>query len=143
MMTPMDFEQALDRWGSELDAWPDGAGDEARALLAADPEAARQLSAARRVDGFLLELRRHHPTAGLPARVTKRVAEAAADPADRLLGWLGARLWRPALIALVVTTAGFLAGAMVGSPAVDPQLAEAVTTLAFNDIYAEVENAQP
>ncbi len=145
MMTRAQFEQALDRWGSDLGQWPAAEAQAARALLAAQPDAGRALEAAHRVDGYFAQLRDHAPPSYLARHIGARAAEAAAAPAalERLLGWFGARLWRPAVIALLVTGVGFIAGATVGSPGIDSELAEDVTTLAFNDIYAEIEDAEP
>lgn len=143
MMTAPEFEQALDRWGTDLDAWPQADAECAQTLLARDRQARHLLEAARNVDAFLGGLREHVPPAHLQARIIAHAAAAGPDPVEQVVGWLTARLWRPALGAMLLATAGFLAGVTVTEPAVDPGLAEDVMSLAFSDIYAEVEDAQP
>jgi uncharacterized membrane-anchored protein len=142
-MTPLEFEQALDRWGADVGCWPPAEAARARAHLAEHPDARRLLEAAQRVETFLDELREHAPPTHLADRIRARAAAAGvdADPFERMFGWFIARLWRPALLALLVTTAGFITGMAVTDP-VDPELAEDVMTLAFSDIYAELEDAQ-
>lgn len=144
MMTPLELEQALDRWGTDLDQWPEGEADRVRPLLAEDEEARRLLQSARAVDDFLAGLRPHTPPDYLAGRIVARAAgDAAPDLLEQVLGWLTARAWRPALFALLLTGAGFLTGTMVTEPGLDPVLAEEAMTLAFSDIYGELENAQP
>lgn len=144
-MTPREFEQCLDRWGADIERWPAAQAQAARSLLAADDEASLALAAERQVDEFVAGLRHHVPPAHLAARITARAndTDQASDPVDRMIGWFGTRLWRPALIAVLVTSAGFLTGMNLTVPAVDTELADDVMTLAFNDIYAEMEHAQP
>lgn len=143
-MTRLEFEQALDRWSADLTRWPARDAEAARALLAVDRQARRSLDAARAVDAHLAALRTHRAPGHLAARIGARV-RAAATPPDRLervLGWLTDRLWRPALLAMLIATAGYLTGLSVSDP-LDPSLTEDVMTLAFSDIYAELENAEP
>jgi anti-sigma-K factor RskA len=143
-MTRGDFEQGLDRWGADLGGWPAEEAERARVYLATDGDARRLLDAARQVDAFLGELRQHAAPGHLAGRILARVRGAGAEPdrLERMLGWLSARLWRPALLAMLVTTAGFLTGMAINEP-VDSALAEDVMTLAFSDLYAELEDAQP
>jgi len=144
-MTNLEFEQALDRWGTDLDRWPASEAERGRACLAADEGARRLLEAARGVDAFLEGWRTHAPPAYLAARIRGRATAGdlgAPDALETLLGWFTARLWRPVLFATVVTTAGYITGLAVTGPDVDPVLAEDVMTLAFSDIYGELEDAQ-
>ncbi|HEX7037660.1 MAG TPA: hypothetical protein VF210_17960 [Pseudomonadales bacterium] len=143
-MTRLEFEQALDRWGADLERWPAREAEAARALLATDPQARRALDAARAVDAHLAALRTHRAPSHLAARIGTRVRAAAAPPdrLERLFGWLTDRLWRPAVLAMLIAGAGYLTGLSVNDPA-DPSLTEDVMTLAFSDIYAELENAEP
>jgi hypothetical protein len=142
-MKRVELEHALDRWGADFDRWPAEEAARARAYLATDREARRLLGAAGEVDAFVGELRRHRAPSYLAGRILAHVAGAPTpDRLEQVLGWLTARVWRPALLAIIVTTAGFLAGMAIDEP-VDPELTEDVMTLAFSDIYAELEDAQP
>jgi hypothetical protein len=139
-MTRLEFEQALDRWGTDFSQWPVPEADHARAYLATDLEGRRLLDAAQQVDVFLLGMRQHTPPAYLAGRILAHAAEP--DRLEQMLGWFSARMWRPALFAVVVTTAGFLTGIGAPDAGVDAELAEDVMTLAFSDIYSELEDAQ-
>ena len=142
-MTPAEFEQALDLWGADFGRWPAEEAARARVYLAKDQHALRLLEAALEVDTFVDGLRRHRTPAYLAGRILAHIPRAPApDRLEAVLGWLTARVWRPALLAMIVITAGFLTGMVVDEP-VDPELTENVMTLAFSDIYAELENAQP
>lgn len=138
-MTPLEFDQALDRWGADLDQWPGAAAERGRACLAASPDARRSLAAARQVDAYLQGLARGAAPPHLAARIVASVPRP--DGVERLLDWFTARLWRPAVLALAVTVGGYLAGASIDQP-VDTELADAVMSLAFNDLYAELDDAQ-
>ncbi len=141
-MTPLEFEQALDRWGTDLDDWPGDAATRARALLAEGaPAPRRSLEAATRVDVFLREL--GNAADPVPAHLAARIV-ARAPERDRLqrgLDWLTGRRWRPAVLALVLAVGGFLTGSAVDDP-VDAKLADAVMSLAFSDLYAEVNDVR-
>lgn len=142
-MTRTEFELALDRWGPDLGRWPAGDAERGRACLAADADAVRLLEAAREVDAYLAGLQPHAPPPHLPGTIRALVAEVARpDRLEEMLGWLTGRLWRPALLAMLIAGAGFVTGTAVTEQP-DPELAEDVMTLAFSDIYAELENAQP
>jgi hypothetical protein len=137
-MTAIEFEQALDRWGANLDDWPPELAARGRDRLANDLDARRQLTAARTVDDALLALQPHRA----PAHLAMRIAASAPrqDGLDRALNWLTERLWRPAMLALVLAVGGYLAGISVSDP-LDPTLADDVMSLAFNDLYAELDDA--
>lgn len=142
-MTPPELQQALDRLGTDLDHWPQDQAILARQCLATSREARRVMDTARRLDVMLAGLSKHSAPSHLAARIVARAADAAADPVEQALGWFTAHLWRPVALALLLTTAGFLAGTALSGPQVDAQLAEDVMTLAFSDIYAELEDVQP
>lgn len=144
MTTPLtiaELEDALDRWGGDLSSWPPQQAERARQLAAADATAAARLEAARVLDGYLDELTRHAPPPWLASRITARAAQVPRDAVERLLGWLGGRLWRAALLALVPVVAGLLLGTATVEP-VDSGLASDVMTLAFSDLYGEIDDAQ-
>lgn len=139
-MTEHEFEIALDRWGSDLGQWPPEQAALARKCLAARPGARRALEEAVLADRYLAGLCTHHPPVYLKARILARLP--AVDSGERLLAWLTARLWRPAVLALLPVAAGFLVGLALTEP-LDTDLTEEVVTLAFTDLYGEVEYAQP
>jgi len=145
-MTEADFQRALDRWGSNLDGWPAEAAAAARELLELSPRAAAELAAAQRLDAHLGTLGGHRAPAHLGSRIAASVAGEAAAQAggatlDGQLGWLGASGWRPAMLGVLLLTAGYLAGTL-GGDGVDAELADDVMALAFTDLYAEIDDAQ-
>jgi len=145
-MTEAEFERCLDRWGGDLERWPDAAATAARALIARSPRAAAAHSAARRVDRYLAGLAGHTAPARLATRIAANVADQAGAATagamlDRLLGWLGASGWRPATLGMLLLAAGYVAG-LLGGGAPDAELADDVVALAFTDLYAEIDDAQ-
>lgn len=140
-MTPLEFEQALDRWGTNLESWPADRAAAARVLLAAHAGARDTLAAAGEVEAFLKALDGAEGPA--PAYLAARIVARAPgrDRLQRSLDWLTGRRWRPAVLALAVVAAGYLTGTLVEDP-VDAELAEAVMSLAFSDLYAEVDDAR-
>jgi anti-sigma-K factor RskA len=157
-MTQLEFEAGLDRWGADLARWPPEAAAQAHTRLAADPQARQALAAAAAVDGYLHGLREDTAPQHLERQILARLerTERAAAPASpgtatRMVDWLTQRLWRPALLALVPLFAGFLIGhgsvPLVSTQAdaevvVDAEVAAAMATLAFSDLYAEFDDAQ-
>lgn len=138
-MTPREFEQALDHWGAKLEHWPADQAAAARALLAEHAGARDALVAAGEVEAFLQSLGSAESPA--PAYLAARIVARAPrrDRLQRSLDWLTGRHWRPAVLAVAVVAIGYLAGTLVEDP-VDTELAEAVMSLAFSDLYAEVDD---
>lgn len=85
------------------------------------------------------QLRAEPAPAGLHRRILARLP--ARSDGDGLLGWITARLWRPALVAALPIVAGFCIGLAVPAPDHEA-LAEEVALLAFAD-YTELTDAQP
>jgi len=160
-MTEAEFAVLLDRYGADRARWPAPDAERADDLLSESPIARRDLAAARAVDEWLAELHPHEAPAGLAESILERVhsiervqrAAAAAgterrpDPLDRAdlldtaIRWLTARLWRPVLVAALPVVAGFAIG--VALPAeTDTELASQIGTLAFVDIYEELDHAE-
>lgn len=148
-MTEAEFTELLDRHGGDRTHWPAADAQRADALLGGSAAARRHLAAARTVDHWLADLRPHVAPAGLAesilARVQRAEATAAAetrpDPLETALRWLTARLWRPVLAAALPVLAGFAIG--VALPAdTDTELASQIGTLAFVDIYEELDDAE-
>lgn len=140
-MTIEELEAALDRWGPDFDRWPPDEAERARAAVAVDPMARREFEAASEVERFLEGLRRHTAPVHLAGRIGARAREVP-DRLEVMLAWLTARIWRPAVLAMVMISAGYLTGIIVQEP-LDEALVEDVMTLAFSDIYAELEDVQP
>lgn len=149
-MTPQQFAYGLDRWGPDPSLWPAAYAQDARRLLDADPQARQALATAAAADEFLASLRRPTVPVHLEQRIVAQLsaaapAAAAAQPPTAatlpLLEWLTARLWRPALAALIPIVAGFLLGLGSVEP-VDHELAADLAMLAFSDLYAEFDDAQ-
>ena len=91
------------------------------------------------LDRWLAELRGHVAPAGLASAIMARI-----EPPERFeqfLAWLTARLWRPVLIGALPVIAGFALG--LGVPQqTDADLASQIGTLAFVDIYEELDDAE-
>lgn len=148
-MTEAEFAELLDHHGSDRTHWPAADAERADDLLGGSAAARRELAAARAVDHWLADQRAHVAPAGLAESILERVrrVEATApigtrpDPLDSVFQWLTARLWRPVLVATLPVLAGFAIG--VALPAdTDTELASQIGTLAFVDIYEELNDAE-
>ena len=137
------FEDALDRWGSNLYDWPAEERQAAEALLAQSKNAESLLQAERRIDSALSMLRQHAVPPGLEQRIHVRLtsAESHGDRGQRKWSWVTASLWRPALLAGLPLVFGFALG--LGLPDLSEQeLADQVSMLALTNIYQEIDDAQ-
>ncbi len=139
-MTDDQFEDALDRWGADLNRWPERDARKARRVLAVSRRARRMLTAARSLDEQLQGLRDHVAPAHLESRIMARL-NTDGDP-GWALPWIVRGRWRPALLALAIGAGGFLLGLTAAAPE-NPDLTEEVMTLAFSDLYAEVNDVAP
>lgn len=72
-MTPEQFEDALDRYGNDIDAWPSMSGDAARRLMASSSRAAAMWRQATRIEAFM---RAHDPGLWIPPEQVLRVSNA-------------------------------------------------------------------
>jgi hypothetical protein len=142
-MNRRELEAGLDRWGGDLGRWPPPEADAARALADRDDAARRLLSAAASIEDHLAACRDHAPPDHLAARISAGIdaAPARRDPVESALCWLTGNRWRPAVLGALLTLAGYLAGGLAVEP-VDTELADEVISLAFTDIYGEVDDAQ-
>lgn len=111
MMTLQTFQSGLDRWGSSLTNWPRREQDAARALLAADAEARRQLALAEQLARHLQQppaardsdaLRRRLKT--IPAHYTQPGRLRAARTPR---GWRNG--WWPGGVGVAVAGGGVMA----------------------------------
>ena len=132
-MTNEEFAECLDRYGSDLERWPDGQRAVGRAF--ADTAAGRrELDAARAFDALLAETSSAPEPLGLKERILANV-KAEGRPMD-LVTWLFAPLWRPVAIAVGPLALGFTVGFTY--PETD-SLEEAVAVIAFTEIEEAVD----
>ncbi|MCE2424647.1 MAG: hypothetical protein J4F45_06035 [Pseudomonadales bacterium] len=105
-MDLVDFENALDRHGAELDRWPAPLAPPARELLEVSTDARRLLEDALRLQTVLDEI-----LADVPAPLGLKTRVLANLPAvEPWLQWWTAKAWRPAALALVPLVVGFGVG---------------------------------
>lgn len=131
-----ELAEALDRWGSDLDDWPNSAASEARRLLQSSPEAARLMQETAALEIELTQLREHRATPGLDERILAELP--VRDGIQRILDWLTGALWRPALAATIPLALGFILGTTI--PEEDSQLADELSLLVFSTTYEELED---
>jgi len=147
MDTNMDlstFNDLLDRHGPALDTWPEALRRDAEVLLSTSSEAADALADAQTLANLLAAM----PDAPAPSHLAGRILSKATaadteDPWQRLLDWLGGRLWRPVLAAGLPLAFGFAVG-MVQLPSAeeDAYLAADVGLMAFSPTYAELADEE-
>ncbi len=131
-----ELAEALDRWGSDLDDWPNSAASEARKLLESSPEAARLMQETATLEIELAQLREHRATPGLDERILAELP--VRDGIQRMVDWLTGALWRPALAATIPLALGFILGTTI--PEEDSQLADELSLLVFSTTYEELED---
>ncbi len=131
-----ELAEALDRWGSDLDDWPNSAASEAKRLLESSPEAARLMHETAALEIELAQLREHRATPGLDERILAELP--VRDGVQRIVDWLTGALWRPALAATIPLLLGFILGITI--PEEDSQLADELSLLVFSTTYEEIED---
>ncbi len=127
---------ALDRWGSDLDLWPIIAANEAKTLMASSPEATRLVQEFVALESELAKLREHQATPGLDVKILAELP--TRDGVQRIVDWLSASLWRPALAAAIPLALGFILGITI--PEEDSQLADELSLLVFSETYEELQD---
>ncbi|MDE0055443.1 MAG: hypothetical protein OXP28_17495 [Gammaproteobacteria bacterium] len=132
-MTNEEFRECLDRYGSDLERWPDGQRGVGRAFADTVP-GRRELDAARAFDALLAETSSVPEPLGLRERILANV-RSEGRPMD-LVSWLFAPLWRPAALAVAPLALGFTVGFTY--PETD-SLEEAVAVIAFTEIEEAVD----
>ena len=90
-----ELEHGLDRWGSDLESWPDEERKAALALLERSERARALLVHGRALDGWLDEGRTHRAPAQLKQKILAQLPRA--DIWQRAADWFASALWRPAL----------------------------------------------
>jgi hypothetical protein len=113
-----EFEQLLDRYGSEVGAWPAELADAGNALLGDSQDANRLRDQQAEVETVLARGRSHAAPAYLSARILANLP-ASTTPFEALAEWLSNSVWRAAATAMVPLIVGFGAGALVGGDATD------------------------
>ncbi|MGE0625911.1 MAG: hypothetical protein AB7I04_09385 [Pseudomonadales bacterium] len=133
------FIDNLDRYGGDLDDWPEALRAAARQLAASSPEAAAAAGRARQLADVLAGL----PERAAPPALAARIAARAAT--DRSLlstvgDWFARALWRPALAASVPLALGFALGFSYQQPATtdDAYLLESFGMLPFSSSFEEL-----
>ena len=133
-MTMTRFVERLDRFGPDLDNWPQAEATAGRALLARSPAAAEALAEARALHDMLAALPPPVAPAALPGRILASLsAGSSVDVADRLLAWFQGALWRPLAAGAAAVVFGFAVGVMQPHP--EPEiLADELSLLAFGEL---------
>lgn len=120
-MTKEQLQEALDRYGGNLERWPDQIRLEAERLAATDFAAARMLAAAQAVErGLIAAAKPMTVDAALLGRIITSLDHAPAHelalrPTRRLVAWAGA-----AMMAFLIT--GFAAGLAIPQTQSDDSL---------------------
>jgi hypothetical protein len=108
-MNREEFEDALAAYGADFARWPTALADRARALVARDPQAGRDLAEARRLDALLANtVQPATIDSALVGRIIAGVSggrthETAVRPTGKLFAWAGASM-------AVFLVAGFVLG---------------------------------
>ena len=129
------FENELDRFGADFDAWPESLRREAERLQASDERAVELVAATRLMTTTLDDLTVPAPSPTLGRRIldqafeetTKR--ESAPSMVDQVIDWLTGAFWRPVSLAFVPLILGFTIGLNVQEDVTDFE--SEVTILAF------------
>ena len=108
-MTNAEFLELLDRYGTDVESWPEARRAAARALLDEDEDSRRSWEAALAVDEQLSAFQPALPD--LSARIMAAIPDSRSE---RLLAWLfpggGASLLRPLLAGALPLIAGLVVG---------------------------------
>lgn len=129
------FENELDRYGADFDAWPAPLRREAERLYATDERAVDLVAATRLVMTTLDELTVPTPSATLESRIldlafdTPNTREGAPSILDVLIDWLTGAFWRPVSLAFVPLILGIAIGINVQEDITDFE--SEVTIMAF------------
>ena len=141
-MTIDEFNDNLDRWGSELEAWPVPARSQGAALLKESTQARRQYAHAQRIDTLLATEHRAPPT--MRHQILQQLPRAQAPVDDiwqRLADWFAGALWKPSLAAACLLALGFTAGITGDVEDLTDSDLEEASMLAFSDNYQEIDDA--
>ncbi|MCZ6888155.1 MAG: hypothetical protein O7H39_06635 [Gammaproteobacteria bacterium] len=157
-MNMEQFEDCLDKHGSDIGRWPRDLAVAAQRLLAGSELARTARGEARGMDRLLRDALQTYEPEGLKQRILAKVAaDAGAADAPNLrpselesgaprgdersrehswVDWLTAAIWRPVALAMIPLSLGFAAG--LNFPEVDgSDLEDAVVLMAFTDTIIE------
>lgn len=133
-----DFEQGLDRWGSDLDSWPDPERDAASMLVERSERARALMVQGQALDGWLDEGRTHRAPMQLKQKILDQLPRP--DIWQRAADWFASAFWPPALTGACALLLGFATGTLL--PAANEEtLIDDVAGLAFTETYLEFEDA--
>lgn len=125
-----EFQDLLDRYGGDLQAWPPDRGREAFALVERSPEAYRLLEEMRQVELMLETVDAPEPNPQAIDRVMDRIrdhenqvadarfagrksgiaTQAARSPLREVMDVLGGLVYRPVILFVAVSLVGVLVG---------------------------------
>ena len=134
-----DFEQGLDRWGSDLSSWPDPERTAALALVERSERARMLMVQAQSLERWLDEGRTHQAPPQLQQRILAQLSRR--DIWQRAADWFASALWRPALAGTCALLLGFAVGVLLPAAGQDTLLDD-VAALAFTDTYQELQDAE-
>ena len=160
-MNMEQFEDCLDKHGSDIGRWPEDLAVAAEQLLGGSELARTAHGEARGLDRLLRDALQTYEPEGLKQRILAKVAADAdaADAADAKslrpselesgaprgdeksrehswVDWLTAAIWRPVALAVIPLALGFAVG--LNFPEVDgADLEDAVVLMAFTDTIIE------
>lgn len=136
-MTIDEFTDNLDRWGSNLDLWPEAERLPGANLLRQSADARQTHARAQHIDTLLAAEHRAPPA--LQGRILAQVG--SEDFSQRLADWFADTLWKPSLAAACMLALGFAFGVTGEIEDLTDSDLEAVSMLAFFDTYQEIDNA--
>lgn len=134
-----DFEQGLDRWGSDLTSWPDPERIAASALVERSVGARALMVQAQSLERWLDECRTHEAPRQLKERILAQLPRR--DIWQRAADWFSSALWRPTLAGTGVLLLGFAAGVLLPATSQDTLLDD-VAALAFTETYQELQDVE-
>jgi hypothetical protein len=138
-MTTERFPECLDRWGSDLESWPETDRQAAKRLLGTSERARELVAEASDLDHWLSSITKHRAPPGLEQRILNRLP--AQEFGQHVLDWFAAALWRPTMAAACALLVGFAIG--IVSPTNDDHIvADDLNMLAFSAPYEEIDDGQ-
>ena len=136
-MTINEFTDNLDRWGSNLELWPEAERARGARLLRESAEARQAHGHAQRIDTLLTTA--HHAPAELEGQILAQIA--SEDFWQQLADWFAQTLWKPSLAAACMLALGFAVGLTGDIEVLTDSDLDEVSMLAFFDTYQEIDNA--
>ena len=138
-MNVEDFEQGLDRWGSDLTSWPNPERTAALALVERSQRTRALMVQAQSLERWLDEGRAHQAPPQLMQRILDQLPRR--DIWQRAADWFSSALWRPTLAGACALLLGFAAGILLPAAGQDT-LVDDVAALAFTETYQELQDVE-